>query len=77
MINSSTSIRFLTTMSNVESNIQLFTKWTGRNEIITSRDGKILTARDGKSFLPQVMVKDSYPSGRRPRVVRIFYHHTR
>ena len=28
-------------------NIQLFTKWTGRNEIITSRDGKILTARDG------------------------------
>ena len=31
----------------IVDNIQLFTKWTGRNEIITSRDGKILTAHDG------------------------------
>ena len=30
---------------------------------------KIHTARDGNEFLPQVMVKNSYPSGRRPQVV--------
>ena len=29
-------------------NIQFFTKWTGKNEILTSRDGKIYTASDVK-----------------------------
>ena len=44
-------------------NIQFITKWTGMNEILTSLMEKIHTARDGNEFLPQVMVKDSYPSG--------------